>query len=87
MCLGAHQKLLMKIIDFNLQANPLERVRGIIGFGSNALTEKMAPALYAQKMPSIGTREDEYGFGDKVRAETRNILYKIHDFSKFCHFT
>ncbi|KAK3576183.1 hypothetical protein CHS0354_001202 [Potamilus streckersoni] len=44
---------------------PHEKVRGIIGFGVNLLTEKMGPLLYHDQMPQLSTKEDRYEFGDK----------------------
>ncbi|XP_062598615.1 uncharacterized protein LOC134260046, partial [Saccostrea cucullata] len=48
------------------ESTPHKRVRGIIGLGTNALTEGLAPVLAANKIPQIATREDEYGFRDKA---------------------
>lgn len=47
------------------EATPHKRVRGIIGLGSNTLTEKLAPVLLSNKIPQISTREDQYEFNDK----------------------
>ncbi|XP_062590947.1 uncharacterized protein LOC134252475 [Saccostrea cucullata] len=51
------------------ESTPHKRVRGIIGLGTNALTEGLAPVLAANKIPQIATREDEYGFRDKLTVE------------------
>nr|XP_022343862.1 uncharacterized protein LOC111136960 isoform X1 [Crassostrea virginica]XP_022343863.1 uncharacterized protein LOC111136960 isoform X1 [Crassostrea virginica]XP_022343864.1 uncharacterized protein LOC111136960 isoform X1 [Crassostrea virginica] len=47
------------------EALPHKRVRGIIGLGSNTLTEKLAPVLLSNKIPQISSREDQYEFNDK----------------------
>ncbi|XP_069117927.1 uncharacterized protein [Argopecten irradians] len=48
------------------KADPSTKVRGIIGFGSNTATKKMASYLSANQMPSLATREDEAEFTDKT---------------------
>lgn len=59
----------------NLKATPHKRVRGIIGLGSNTLTEKLAPVLLSNKIPQISTREDQYEFNDKVPFDNSKISY------------
>ena len=58
--------VVLKINCYSLQAFPHKRVRGIIGLGSNTLTEKLAPVLLSNKIPQISSREDQYEFNDKV---------------------
>ncbi|XP_046340385.2 uncharacterized protein LOC124121432 [Haliotis rufescens] len=53
-----------KMIDAG-KAEPSKMVRGIIGFGHNALTQSITPLLNGDKMPVISTRENKIEFGDK----------------------
>ena len=49
-----------------LQADPSQKVRGIIGFGDNRISQAMQPQLTNEELPQLATKEDFYEFGNKV---------------------
>ncbi|XP_052083610.1 uncharacterized protein LOC127720912 [Mytilus californianus] len=54
----------MEMLD-NSKKNPHERVRGIVGFGSNTVTKGLSSLLNLYQMPNIATNEDEFSFSEK----------------------
>ncbi|XP_041377290.1 uncharacterized protein LOC121389705 [Gigantopelta aegis] len=53
-----------KMIKYS-EKNPNKQISGIIGLGSNTLTDKLALLLKYYKMPTIGITEDWIIFGNK----------------------
>ena len=49
-----------------LQADPSQKVRAVIGFGDNSISQALQPFLTDDEVPQVGTREDLNDFGDKV---------------------
>ena len=49
-----------------LQADPSQKVRAVVGFGDNTISQALQPFLTDDKLPQVGTREDLNDFGDKV---------------------
>lgn len=54
----------MQMLD-HAKKNPHERVRGIVGFGSNTVTKGVSSLLNLYQMPNIATNEDEFSFSEK----------------------
>ena len=49
-----------------LQADPSQKVRAVVGFGDNSISQALQPFLTDDELPQVGTREDLNDFGDKV---------------------
>ncbi|VDI00412.1 Hypothetical predicted protein [Mytilus galloprovincialis] len=54
----------MQMLD-HAKKSPHERVRGIVGFGSNTVTKGVSSLLNLYQMPNIATNEDEFSFSEK----------------------
>ncbi|CAC5406501.1 Guanylate cyclase 32E,Guanylate cyclase soluble subunit beta-2,Head-specific guanylate cyclase,Retinal guanylyl cyclase 2,Heat-stable enterotoxin receptor,Olfactory guanylyl cyclase GC-D,Atrial natriuretic peptide receptor 2,Receptor-type guanylate cyclase gcy-28,Speract receptor,Receptor-type guanylate cyclase gcy-13,Soluble guanylate cyclase gcy-31,Soluble guanylate cyclase gcy-36,Receptor-type guanylate cyclase gcy-21,Soluble guanylate cyclase 89Db,Soluble guanylate cyclase 88E,Guanylate cyclase 2G,Rece len=63
----------MQMLD-HAKKNPHERVRGIVGFGSNTVTKGVSSLLNLYQMPNIATNEDEFSFSEKVNISTTSLV-------------